>query len=808
MPDFHRLTTLGAATITIASLLATPALVAAYADPAIYVEDAPVTHNQTVKFSIPMTTSFTEARVSNSNATSSGVLIGTAYIYQSDWWWAEPPSTSIHKKFDWTLPDGADGPRTMYAQVKFWDGTWSGVSSLELILDRSGATSLYVDSNGPDEYQFPVQPGSDLHTRSTNPPTPIVATAGVAPMGNRITVKDGLWTVSLIYEGTIAAGTFAVDGPGDGDCAEGCVDVTYNGGPYNSPTCHATGGVFDIAEITYESGDIRTLTADFNVDCNRKAIGGSIRYGSDAPTYALDQTWDEWLYGQLLLGTTATTRTLTITNFGDVDNQLGEATFSGPGAGDWSLVSDTCSNQLLAVDDTCALVVQPTPTVRRWRRAFLTMPDQTTRGQREAVLEVEPVEQSVIEISAPVVPDEPGPARIDVTVAPPSDWRCEPDLTVDGQNVRMVSSGELTDPPRAVYSTLYTFELGNGRHVATAEYDECDWLLASGPVSITVTVGEDSVPPTGSISINDGAAFTNSNAVYVRPNAHDNESEVAQIALSLDQQDWVEYWIDDAVWFGLPLTPGTYTLYGKYADSFGNWSTVSSDSIVFDDSPPNVDPPGQELVAGSAITKGKVLVRVPLSAADTLSGISTIDLNQRTDNGSWRNIPVAGQGVIALGQESVDRVLAPGHAYTFRARADDNATNTCDWAVGPRLSLRKYQEGSGAIRYTGKWARKAASSFWGGAARASVKSGATASLTFTGRSFGWVTTYGPDRGKAEIYVNGVLTATVDLYSPTVINKRVVWAGNWATSATRTVTIKVLATASRPKVEIDALITAQ
>ena len=56
-----------------------------------------------------------------------------------------------------------------------------------------------------------------------------------------------------------------------------------------------------------------------------------------------------------------------------------------------------------------------------------------------------------------------------------------------------------------------------------------------------------------------------------------------------------------------------------------------------------------------------------------------------------------------------------------------------------------------------------------------------------------------------MYVNGVLKATIDLYAPTYQNQRVVWAANWSTSATRTISIRVLGTSGRPRVEIDTIV---
>ena len=64
---------------------------------------------------------------------------------------------------------------------------------------------------------------------------------------------------------------------------------------------------------------------------------------------------------------------------------------------------------------------------------------------------------------------------------------------------------------------------------------------------------------------------------------------------------------------------------------------------------------------------------------------------------------------------------------------------------------------------------------------------------------------GFNRGKANVYVNGVLKATVDLYAAATKKQALVWAVNYSTSATRTVTIKVLGTSGRPRVDVDGFI---
>ena len=84
--------------------------------------------------------------------------------------------------------------------------------------------------------------------------------------------------------------------------------------------------------------------------------------------------------------------------------------------------------------------------------------------------------------------------------------------------------------------------------------------------------------------------------------------------------------------------------------------------------------------------------------------------------------------------------------------------------------------------------------------------GARASFTFTWKTFVWVARRGPTRGKAEILVNGTKVATVDLYASAYQNQRIVWTKAWSTSAKRTVTIRVLGTSGRPRVDLDAIVT--
>ena len=116
------------------------------------------------------------------------------------------------------------------------------------------------------------------------------------------------------------------------------------------------------------------------------------------------------------------------------------------------------------------------------------------------------------------------------------------------------------------------------------------------------------------------------------------------------------------------------------------------------------------------------------------------------------------------------------------------------------------QQSSRLLRYRGTWAPVTSSTtWWGGSAKRSSTRGSSATLTFTGRSIAWVGLRAPNRGKAYVYINGVLRATVNLYSATTQTKRIVWSATYSTSATRTITVKVVGTSGRPRVDVDGFL---
>jgi hypothetical protein len=103
----------------------------------------------------------------------------------------------------------------------------------------------------------------------------------------------------------------------------------------------------------------------------------------------------------------------------------------------------------------------------------------------------------------------------------------------------------------------------------------------------TVRVNIDKTPPTGSLTINDGAASTYSTTVTLRITANDPLSGVAEMRFSNDGRTWSDWegfqstrsW--DLTRFGGSSSSGLKTVYAQVRDRAGNVSQTFSATISF-----------------------------------------------------------------------------------------------------------------------------------------------------------------------------------------------------------------------------------
>jgi hypothetical protein len=135
-----------------------------------------------------------------------------------------------------------------------------------------------------------------------------------------------------------------------------------------------------------------------------------------------------------------------------------------------------------------------------------------------------------------------------------------------------------------------------------------------------------------------------------------------------------------------------------------------------------------------------------------------------------------------------------GATYRFRVRAQDSDGSWSPWATaGATVTPLAVSDGSSLVSYRGRWVRYNSTPATNRWHTSSNQAGATARLRFTGRGIAFIAPTNATRGRAYIYVNGTLKATVDLRSSTALYRRAMYVANWTTYATRTIEVKVAGT---------------
>jgi hypothetical protein len=179
------------------------------------------------------------------------------------------------------------------------------------------------------------------------------------------------------------------------------------------------------------------------------------------------------------------------------------------------------------------------------------------------------------------------------------------------------------------------------------------------------------------------------------------------------------------------------------------------------------------------------------------AGVARYELGQSRNGGAWTVLKVN------LAVPSADVNLSSGSTYRFRVRAVDKVGNIGAWAYSTVARVSLVQQTSAS--YSGAWTTSASSVFTGGSARWARIAGAAASFRFSGRAVGFISTAATSRGKARIYVDGTLVATLDLRSSATKYRYLAWQRAWSSVGTHTVRIVVLGTSGRPRVDVDAFV---
>ncbi|MNG04150.1 hypothetical protein D3C84_872610 [compost metagenome] len=104
------------------------------------------------------------------------------------------------------------------------------------------------------------------------------------------------------------------------------------------------------------------------------------------------------------------------------------------------------------------------------------------------------------------------------------------------------------------------------------------------------------------------------------------------------------------------------------------------------------------------------------------------------------------------------------------------------------------------LSYTGSWYISGQpEGYYNETDHYTVSAGSEAQYTFNGTSISWYGVKGFDHGKADVYIDGVLDATVDLYQETRAQQTLCYTKSGLTDGSHTITI-VLRSDTNPLAE--------
>jgi hypothetical protein len=266
-----------------------------------------------------------------------------------------------------------------------------------------------------------------------------------------------------------------------------------------------------------------------------------------------------------------------------------------------------------------------------------------------------------------------------------------------------------------------------------------------------------------------------------------------------------------------PLADGTYSFKLTATDPItGQTSSPAIYTFVVNTTTaPTITPPTpQPQVGGHATTTG-MPVTISWSGTACTTGAAGCNIASYHLQKSINGLAFFDVALPSLTASSLVDTLTPSPTnqaavttYTYRVQATNAQGVATAFAIGPTFSVATTDD-NGAVSYTGTWATGALAGAYGGAVHSSSLAGSTAGLStgFSGTGIGLVSTLGPDRGIAQITLDGAVVATVDLYAPTLQAGQVVWSAGGLPAGAHTVKVAVLGTqnaaSTGARVDVDA-----
>lgn len=252
---------------------------------------------------------------------------------------------------------------------------------------------------------------------------------------------------------------------------------------------------------------------------------------------------------------------------------------------------------------------------------------------------------------------------------------------------------------------------------------------------------------------------------------------------------------------GAGADQSAYSLYVQWQTWDGTWSAPISSTLQIDTVKPLASTPTMAFTTGTIGTS--VPIKWSWTASDAESGLGTItyqeDRGEPTPAFFGNGLP----GSATTYTRSMR--LDSSYFYSVNLEVVDRAFNTTLTSFA-NVTFASVPS-SVNMTFVKTWSTGTNTKYLGGKTRYATAAGATVTYSCTCRALAFISTKGPNRGKAEIWIDGVKKATVDLMSSTTKYRQLAYQTSWATDGSHTIMVKVLGTSGRPRVDFDSFLKA-
>ena len=224
--------------------------------------------------------------------------------------------------------------------------------------------------------------------------------------------------------------------------------------------------------------------------------------------------------------------------------------------------------------------------------------------------------------------------------------------------------------------------------------------------------------------------------------------------------------------------------------SFGCTTRIDTFIVQLANGPPP-PPPAPALNAATAVSSTEIDLAWTNPAGSSATGDSVL---RCTGSACTPSTVVASLAATAAGYHDTSAEASTTYTYLIRASNPSASSNSnVRGATTPAPSSSKvvrYEWNNSAVQYTGTWYPKSYSWASGGSIVMAMDAGGQAKFTFTGTGVKWIGYRDQWSGIAQVYLDGVLKATIDTYAASAQTQATVYAASGLSNAPHSLTIEV------------------